>query len=95
METLQEDLNTSFQTQIGEAAFYGPKIDFQVKTALNHDVTISTIQLDFLLADKFQLKYRSDQQTQKQAFQTPIIIHHGIIGTYERLIAILMEQNNG
>lgn len=87
-------MNVDFVQKTDEAAFYGPKIDFQVTTLLEHDLTISTIQLDFLLAEKFNLKYRTAQQ-KKTLFATPILIHHGIIGTYERLIALLLEQNNG
>lgn len=78
----------------GEAAFYGPKIDFQINTALGHNITISTVQLDFVLAQKFALKYRTKTTAHPQ-FAHPILIHHGLIGTYERLLVILMEQNNG
>lgn len=87
-------MNVTFIKKKDEAAFYGPKIDFQVTTLLEHDLTISTIQLDFLLAKRFDLKYRTAQQ-ERQLFATPIMIHHGIIGTYERLIALLLEQKNG
>lgn len=79
----------------GEAAFYGPKIDLQINNALNHDVTISTIQLDFLLAQRFKLTYRTAEPSKSKREVQPIIIHHGIIGTYERLIATLLENNNG
>ena len=88
-------MQVPFQKIKGEAAFYGPKIDFQVKTLMGHNLTVSTIQLDFLLAKKFQLKYRTAKQGPQQQFATPIIIHHGIIGTYERLVALLMEQKKG
>lgn len=87
------ELKINYQLMIGEAAFYGPKIDFQIDTALGHNITISTVQLDFSLPEKFQLKYRTSNE--KNKYQTPILIHHGLIGTYERLLTILMEKNNG
>lgn len=75
----------------GEAAFYGPKIDFQVKTTLGHVVTVSTIQLDFLLPEKFELEYRDENGQNAR----PVMIHLGIIGTYERYLAMLLEQTKG
>lgn len=86
-----EKLNIPFKKVIGEAAFYGPKIDFQIKTSLNRIITVSTIQLDFLLPKRFELEYQSKDGTSKQ----PILIHAGIIGTFERYFAILLEQNKG
>ena len=75
----------------GEAAFYGPKIDIQIKTVLGHEITMSTLQLDFLLPKRFELEYiNSDGQ-----IETPVIIHRGLIGTYERFLAILLEQTKG
>jgi len=81
----------NYVEKIGEAAFYGPKIDFQVKTALGRIITMSTIQLDFLLPGKFDLSYKN----QANELETPIMIHLGIIGTYERLVSILLEQTKG
>lgn len=81
----------NFVEKVGEAAFYGPKIDFQVKTSLNKIITMSTIQLDFLLPEKFELQYK-DKDGQ---FVAPIMIHLGIIGTYERLLSIILEQTKG
>lgn len=75
----------------GEAAFYGPKIDFQVKTTLGHIVTVSTIQLDFLLPEKFELEYKDENGQNAR----PVMIHLGIIGTYERYLAMLLEQTKG
>ncbi len=75
----------------GEAAFYGPKIDIQLETILKHDITISTIQLDFSTPKNFNLTYRD----KKNELQQPVIIHRGLIGTYERFIAALLEQTNG
>ncbi|MGL4950919.1 MAG: threonine--tRNA ligase [Mycoplasma sp.] len=77
--------------KVGEAAFYGPKIDFQVKTVLNRIITISTIQLDFLLPEKFDLSYKDKNGEQKQT----VMVHLGIIGTYERLLSIILEQTKG
>jgi len=75
----------------GEAAFYGPKIDIQIKTALGHTITVSTVQLDFYLPGKFEIEYIDSDQTKK----TPIMIHRGHIGTYERFISVLLEQTKG
>ncbi|CAC13919.1 THREONYL-TRNA SYNTHETASE 1 (THREONINE--TRNA LIGASE) (THRRS) [Mycoplasmopsis pulmonis] len=75
----------------GEAAFYGPKIDFQVKTVLNNIITMSTIQLDFLLPRKFNISYIAPDGSK----QTPLMIHRGLIGTYERFVSILLEQTKG
>lgn len=75
----------------GEAAFYGPKIDFQYKTNLGKIITISTIQLDFLLPQRFECKY-IDKNNEKQA---PVLIHFGIVGTYERLLSALLSKTKG
>lgn len=75
----------------GEAAFYGPKIDIQIKTALGHKITVSTIQVDFLLPEKFKLTYIDSNKNKIQ----PIMLHRGLIGTYERFISILLEQTKG
>lgn len=75
----------------GEAAFYGPKIDFQVKTNLGKIITISTIQLDFLLPERFNVEYIDENNTKKR----PVLIHFGVIGTYERFIATLLSQTKG
>ncbi|MCV3743829.1 threonine--tRNA ligase [Ureaplasma sp. ES3154-GEN] len=83
--------NIPFKEMVGEAAFYGPKIDFQVKTSLNRIITISTIQLDFLLPKRFELTYVDSQKN----LVPPVMIHIGIIGTYERFLAILLEQTKG
>ncbi len=85
------ELNVDFKEVEGEAAFYGPKVDIQVKTALGNEITLSTIQLDFLLPERFNINYvNKDQEKVK-----PVIIHRGLIGTYERFIAILLEQTKG
>ncbi len=75
----------------GEAAFYGPKIDIQVRTAMGHVITMSTVQLDFLLPDRFDLTYiGSDGEKHR-----PVVIHRGLISTWERLMSILLEQYKG
>lgn len=86
-----DDNNIEYTVMTGEAAFYGPKIDFQVKTALGHIVTVSTIQLDFLLPERFELEY----VTENGSTETPVMVHLGIIGTYERYLAMLLEQTKG
>ena len=85
------ELKIEYKEFIGEAAFYGPKVDLQVKTALNKIITMSTLQLDFLLPHRFEMKYVDDNEQQ----QTPVLIHRGLIGTYERFIATLLEQTKG
>ena len=75
----------------GEAAFYGPKIDIQVRTAMGHVITMSTVQLDFLLPERFDLNYiGSDGEKHR-----PVVIHRGLISTWERLMSILLEQYKG
>jgi len=91
LEDILKDLKISYVKKTGEAAFYGPKIDIQVRTALGHIITLSTIQLDFLLPTKFNLSYIDSDGSKK----TPIMIHRGLIGTYERFLSILLEQTKG
>ncbi|WP_427902830.1 threonine--tRNA ligase [Metamycoplasma alkalescens] len=86
-----DKLKIKYQEFIGEAAFYGPKVDFQVRTALNKIITMSTLQLDFLLPQRFDMKFVND----KEEFEKPVLIHRGLIGTYERFIATLLEQTKG
>lgn len=91
MEKVLKELNLNYKKVVGEAAFYGPKLDIQIKTPQNHEITVSTIQLDFLLPQKFDVTYIDKDQTLKH----PIMIHRGLIGTYERFIATLLEQTKG
>jgi len=94
-ENLLEDslkkLNIKYETKIGDAAFYGPKLDIQIKTSLEKIITISTLQIDFLSAQKFDAYYINSENKKEY----PIIIHRGLIGTFERFLSILIEQNNG
>ena len=89
-EVLTEN-NIDYIPMTGEAAFYGPKLDIQIKTALGHDLTLSTIQLDFLLPHRFGLTYIDDQGEKV----TPVVIHRGLASTYERLLAYLIELYKG
>src|SRR5699024_6642975 len=75
----------------GEAAFYGPKLDVQVKTALGKDETLSTVQLDYQAADKFDLTYIGEDGKEHR----PVVIHRGIVGTMERFVAFLLEEYKG
>jgi threonyl-tRNA synthetase len=86
-----KELRIEYREQAGEAAFYGPKIDLQVQTALGRIITAYTIQLDFLLPERFDLKYK-DEHGQ---IQRPVLIHASVIGTLERFVSILLEQNKG
>jgi threonyl-tRNA synthetase len=86
-----KDLGIEYREAIGEAAFYGPKIDIQVKTLSRKVITFATIQLDFLLPERFDLTYIDSDGTKKR----PVMIHRGLISTYERLISILLEQYAG
>ena len=75
----------------GEAAFYGPKIDVQVQSAIGHDVTLSTIQLDYQLPERFKLEY-VDENDQKAR---PVVIHRAILGSLDRFVAFLIEETKG
>lgn len=91
LKKVLKELKIDYKEKIGEAAFYGPKIDIQIKTVLGHEITMSTLQLDFLLPKKFELEFiNSDNKIDR-----PIMIHRGLIGTYERFLAILLEQTKG
>ena len=91
LREILKELNIDFYEAEGEAAFYGPKIDIQIKTALNHDVTIPTCQLDFALPERFELEY-VDQNGQKQR---PVVIHRAILGSSDRFISFLLEETKG
>ncbi|OYD26884.1 threonyl-tRNA synthetase [Mycoplasma testudineum] len=91
LKDVLDEQGIKYKVKYGEAAFYGPKIDFQVKTVLNHEITMSTLQLDFLLPIRFDMQYVSSNGEYEQ----PILIHRGLIGTYERFISILLEQTKG
>jgi len=86
-----EELELPFYEAEGEAAFYGPKLDVQIKTALKKEETLSTAQLDFLLPERFQLEYIGEDGQKHR----PVVIHRGIISTMERMTAFLLENFAG
>ncbi|WGU94665.1 threonine--tRNA ligase [Paenibacillus dendritiformis] len=86
-----EELGLPFFEAEGEAAFYGPKVDVQIKTALGKEETLGTAQLDFLLPERFQLEYVGDDGQKHR----PVVIHRGIISTMERMTAFLLENFAG
>ena len=85
------ELNIPYYEAEGEAAFYGPKLDVQIKTALGHDVTISTCQLDFLLPQRFELEYIGEDGKAHR----PVVIHRAILGTFDRFLSFLIEEYKG
>ncbi|SUL17898.1 Threonyl-tRNA synthetase [Staphylococcus aureus] len=86
-----DELGLSYEEAIGEAAFYGPKLDVQVKTAMGKEETLSTAQLDFLLPERFDLTYIG----QDGEHQRPVVIHRGVVSTMERFVAFLTEETKG
>lgn len=91
LKQVLDELKLDYVEVKGEAAFYGPKIDIQIKTVLGHEITMSTLQLDFLLPERFKMEYINEHNEKEM----PILIHRGLIGTYERFISILLEQTKG
>ena len=91
LRQILKELNIDFYEAEGEAAFYGPKIDIQIETALGHDVTIPTCQLDFALPERFDLKYIG----QDGAEHRPVVIHRAILGSSDRFISFLIEETKG
>ena len=89
-EVLKE-LGVDFYEAEGEAAFYGPKLDVQVKSAIGHDVTLSTVQLDYQLPERFELTY-IDKSGEKAR---PVVIHRAILGSLDRFVAFLLEETKG
>ncbi len=87
-----DEFGVKYFEAVGEAAFYGPKLDVQVKTALGNSETLSTIQLDFLLPERFDLTYVGEDGKNDQR---PVVIHRGIVSTMERFVAYLTEEYKG
>lgn len=85
------ELKIDFYEAKGEAAFYGPKIDIQIKSALMHDVTIPTCQLDFALPERFDLTYIGKDGHEHR----PVVIHRAVLGSSDRFIAFLLEETRG
>ena len=86
-----DDLGLTYTEAEGEAAFYGPKLDVQVKTALGKEETLSTVQLDFHLPERFELEYIGEDGKPHR----PVVIHRGIVSTMERMVAFLIENYKG
>lgn len=85
------ELGVDFYEAKGEAAFYGPKLDVQVISALGHDVTLSTCQLDYQLPEKFELEYVDENGDKVR----PVVIHRAILGSLDRFVAFLLEETKG
>ena len=85
------ELGINFTEEIGEAAFYGPKLDVNVKPAVGAEYTLSTCQLDFCLPAKFHLTYVDSDGTEK----TPVVLHRAILGSIDRFMAYLIEETKG
>lgn len=85
------ELNLDYFEARGEAAFYGPKLDVEVKPAVGPEVTLSTCQLDFLLPRRFELTYVDNNGIK----QTPVVLHRAIFGTFDRFTAFLIEETKG
>ena len=91
LKEAMDDLGLEYFEAEGEAAFYGPKLDVQVKTALGKEETLSTVQLDFLLPEKFDLTYIGEDGKPHR----PVVIHRGVVSTMERFVAYLIEEYKG
>ena len=91
MKTILDDIGLDYEVGIGEAAFYGPKLDIQLKNVHGKEDTIITIQVDQMLAEKFGMEYTASDGTKKN----PYIIHRTSIGCYERTLALLIEKYAG
>ncbi|CQR48095.1 Threonine--tRNA ligase 1 [Paraliobacillus sp. PM-2] len=91
LKETMEDMKLEYVEAEGEAAFYGPKLDVQVKTALGKDETLSTVQLDFHLPEQFDLTYIGEDGKEHR----PVVIHRGVVSTMERFVAFLIEEYKG
>jgi len=85
------DIGVEYEEKIGEAAFYGPKLDVQVKPAVGNAFTLSTCQIDFCLPMKFDLGYIAPDGSK----QTPVVLHRAIFGSLDRTIAFYLEETKG
>ena len=91
LREILKELDIDFYEAEGEAAFYGPKIDIQIQSALGHDVTIPTCQLDFALPERFELTYIGEDGKEHR----PVVIHRAILGSSDRFISFLLEETKG
>ena len=92
LKEAMDEFGLEYFEAIGEAAFYGPKLDVQFKTAMGLEETMSTIQLDFLLPERFDLTYVGEDGENNHR---PVVIHRGVISTMERFVAYLIEEYKG
>ncbi|MBK0348975.1 threonine--tRNA ligase [Aerococcaceae bacterium zg-ZJ1578] len=92
LKEAMDDLGLEYFEATGEAAFYGPKLDIQFKTAIGIEETMSTIQLDFLLPERFDLTYVGEDGLD---IHRPVVIHRGVVSTMERFVAYLIEEYKG
>ncbi|WP_163116908.1 threonine--tRNA ligase [Bacillus subtilis] len=91
LKEAMDEIGRDYYEAEGEAAFYGPKLDVQVKTAIGKEETLSTVQLDFLLPERFDLTYIGEDGKQHR----PVVIHRGVVSTMERFVAFLIEEHKG
>ena len=91
LRNVLNELDVEYFEAVGEAAFYGPKLDVEVKPAVGPEVTLSTCQLDFLLPRKFELSYIDSDGSKK----TPVVLHRAIFGTFDRFTAFILEETKG
>ncbi|MGO4961030.1 threonine--tRNA ligase [Jeotgalibaca porci] len=92
LKEAMDEMELDYFEAVGEAAFYGPKLDVQFKTAIGVEETMSTIQLDFLLPERFDLTYVGEDGENNHR---PVVIHRGVISTMERFVAYLIEEYKG
>ncbi|TFU92455.1 threonine--tRNA ligase [Granulicatella sp. WM01] len=92
LKEAMDELGLEYFEALGEAAFYGPKLDVQFKTAMGLEETMSTIQLDFLLPERFDLTYVGEDGENNHR---PVVIHRGVVSTMERFVAYLIEEYKG
>ena len=91
LRDVMNDIGIPYTEEIGEAAFYGPKLDVNVKPAVGNEYTLSTCQLDFCLPAKFELGYVANDSTKK----TPVVLHRAILGSLDRFMAYILEETKG
>ncbi len=91
LREINDELNLNAKIMEGEAALYGPKIDFMLKDALGNDRQLGTVQIDFAMPKRFNLEYIAEDGTEK----TPVMLHRAILGSYGRFIANLLESTGG
>lgn len=91
LRKILKDKGVEFYEAEGEAAFYGPKIDVNVMSAIGHEVTLSTVQLDYQLPERFELEYVNENNEKER----PVVIHRAILGSLDRFIAFLIEETKG